>query len=110
MHAWYRQIIQTPLHEGFSLSQLKDGEYRAEMDFHMSLADRALGIRKIRALFEGLKEPDLLIQDLNDVFTARYLTGSIDLVYFDGQHYNIATYIFKLIAFSKPPTQHSFFR
>ena len=92
MHEWYRQIIQTPLHEGFSLSQLKDGEYRAEMDFHMSLADRALGIRKIRTLFESLKEPDLLIQDLNDVFTARYLTGSIDLVYFDGQRYHIADY------------------
>ncbi len=92
MHDWYSQIIHTPLHAGFTLSQLKDGEYSSEMDFHMSLADRALGIRKIRALFESLNEPDLLIQDLNDVFTARYLTGSIDLVYFDGQRYHIADY------------------
>lgn len=92
MHEWYSQIIHTPLHGGFSLSQLQDGEYRSEMDFHMSLADRALGIRKIRTLFESLQEADLNIQDLNDVFTARYLTGSIDLVYFDGQRYHIADY------------------
>ncbi len=92
MHEWYSQIIHTPLHDGFSLSQLQDGEYRSEMDFHMSLADRALGIRKIRTLFESLQESDLNIQDLNDVFTARYLTGSIDLVYFDGQRYHIADY------------------
>ncbi len=32
------------------------------------------------------------IQDLNEAATARYLTGSIDLVYFDGQCYHIADY------------------
>ncbi len=92
MKQWYQRIINTPLHGGFSLSQLPDGAYRSEMDFHMALADRALGIRKIRALFESLNDSSLHIQDLNEVFTARALTGSIDLVYFDGQRYHIADY------------------
>ncbi|MCL6237641.1 UvrD-helicase domain-containing protein [Acinetobacter sp. ANC 5033] len=110
MQEWYSQIIHTPLHDGFSLHQLNDGEYRSEMDFHLSMADRALAIRKIRMLFESLNEPDLQIQDLNDVFTARYLTGSIDLVYFDGQRYHIADYKSNFLGDQTAHYNHAYIR
>src|SRR5690606_37143243 len=92
------------------LHQLNDGEYRSEMDFHLSMADRALAIRKIRMLFESLNEPDLRIQDLNDVFTARYLTGSIDLVYYDGQRYHIADYKSNFLGDQTAHYNHAYIR
>ncbi len=34
----------------------------------------------------------MVMSDFNEAKSARYLTGSIDLVYFDGQRYHIADY------------------
>jgi len=61
-------------------------------------------------LFESLNEPDLQIQDLNDVFTARYLTGSIDLVYYDGQRYHIADYKSNFLGDQTAHYNHAYIR
>ncbi|MEQ6329291.1 hypothetical protein VLF92_13350, partial [Pseudomonas chengduensis] len=64
-------------------------EHLAEFPFYLSLSDHVLAIKRIQALFQ---EYGIDLLDLNEANSARYLTGSIDLVYFDGQRYHIADY------------------
>ena len=89
MQAWLADVLETPLHAGFQLKQLKVDEHLAEFPFYLSLSDHVLAIKRIQALFQ---EYGIDLLDLNEANSARYLTGSIDLVYFDGQRYHIADY------------------
>ena len=89
MQAWLADVLETPLHAGFQLKQLKADEHLAEFPFYLSLSDHVLAIKRIQALFQ---EYGIDLLDLNEANSARYLTGSIDLVYFDGQRYHIADY------------------
>ena len=89
VHDWLKEILAAPLQEDFSLEQLQQGAYLSEFPFYLSLTDVPLQIHQIQQLFA---EHDILMPDFNEAKSARYLTGSIDLVYFDGQRYHIADY------------------
>ncbi len=86
---WLLEVLATPLHGDFQLKQLVSGQYLAEFPFYLALSDRILTIKRIHQLYAeyGIEMPVL-----NEANSARYLTGSIDLVYFDGQRYHIADY------------------
>lgn len=87
--AWLAEVLQTPLNHGFQLQQLVTGQYLSECPFYLALSDRVLAMQRVQQLFEeyGIDMPELL-----EAKSARYLNGSIDLVYFDGQRYHIADY------------------
>ncbi len=86
---WLKDILRTPLSQGFRLNQLQQDQYLSEFPFYLALSDRVLAMTRIQQLFAeyGLNMPELL-----EARSARYLNGSIDLVYFDGQRYHIADY------------------
>jgi exodeoxyribonuclease V beta subunit len=86
---WLKDILRTPLYQGFRLNQLQQDQYLSEFPFYLALSDRVLAMTRIQQLFAeyGLHMPELL-----EARSARYLNGSIDLVYFDGQRYHIADY------------------
>lgn len=86
---WLEEILTTPLFAAFRLSQLSPEQHSAEFPFYLSLADRILGVQRIHELFQ---EYDIRMLPLNAANSARYLTGSIDLVFYDGQRYHIADY------------------
>ena len=89
VHDWLKRNSGCTLQADFSLEQLQQGTYLSEFPFYLSLTDVPLQIRQIQQLFA---EHDILMPDFNEAKSARYLTGSIDLVYFDGQRYHIADY------------------
>ena len=89
MHHWVHDILATPIQTDFALAQLEAKHYLSEFPFYLSLTDAPLQIRQIHQLF---LEHDMVMSDFNEAKSARYLTGSIDLVYFDGQRYHIADY------------------
>lgn len=89
MHDWVHDILATPIRADFALAQLEVKQYLSEFPFYLSLTDAPLQIRQIHQLF---LEHDMVMSDFNEAKSARYLTGSIDLVYFDGQRYHIADY------------------
>ncbi len=89
MGEWLAEVLTTPLHQDFQLNQLNEHEYLAEFPFYVSLSDHVLAIQRIHQLYA---EHGIDMLDFNPANSARYLTGSIDLVYFDGQHYHIADY------------------
>ncbi|WP_096910966.1 MULTISPECIES: UvrD-helicase domain-containing protein [Acinetobacter] len=86
---WLAEVLITPLDQGFQLKQLTSGQYLSECPFYLALSDRVLAMQRVQQLFEeyGIEMPELL-----EAKSARYLNGSIDLVYFDGQRYHIADY------------------
>ncbi|MFG0587257.1 UvrD-helicase domain-containing protein [Acinetobacter sp. YQ_14] len=86
---WIAEVVQTPLNQDFQLQQLSTGQYLSECPFYLALSDRVLAMQRVQKLFEeyGIEMPELL-----EAKSARYLNGSIDLVYFDGQRYQIADY------------------
>ncbi|HAV5381471.1 TPA: exonuclease V subunit beta [Acinetobacter baumannii] len=86
---WLQEILSTPLYQGFRLNQLQPEHYLSECPFYLALSDRVLAMKRIQQLFAeyGMEMPELL-----EARSARYLNGSIDLVYFDGQRYYIADY------------------
>lgn len=86
---WLKDVLQTPLHQTFQLNQLTEHEHLAEFPFYLSLSDHVLAIQRIHQLYA---EYGIEMLDFNSANSARYLTGSIDLVYFDGQQYHIADY------------------
>ncbi|OTG64545.1 exonuclease V subunit beta [Acinetobacter sp. ANC 3903] len=86
---WLNDVLQTPLHSDFQLNQLDENEHLAEFPFYLSLSDHVLAIQRIHQLYA---EHGIDMLDFNQANSARYLTGSIDLVYFDGQQYHIADY------------------
>lgn len=89
MGEWLAEVLTTPLHQDFQLNQLDEHEYLAEFPFYLSLSDHVLAIQRIHQLYA---EHGIDMLDFNPANSARYLTGSIDLVYFDGQYYHIADY------------------
>jgi exodeoxyribonuclease V beta subunit len=89
MSEWLQQVLATPLHQDFQLNQLTEHEHLAEFPFYLSLSDHVLAIQRIHQLYA---EHGIEMLDFNQANSARYLTGSIDLVYFDGQQYHIADY------------------
>lgn len=86
---WLQEILSTPLYQGFRLNRLQPEYYLSECPFYLALSDRVLAMKRIQQLFAeyGMEMPELL-----EARSARYLNGSIDLVYFDGQRYHIADY------------------
>ncbi|MCH7395649.1 UvrD-helicase domain-containing protein [Acinetobacter dispersus] len=86
---WLHEVVHTPLNQDFQLQQLDAGQYLSECPFYLALSDRVLAMQRVQQLFEeyGIDMPELL-----EAKSARYLNGSIDLVYFDGQRYHIADY------------------
>jgi len=86
---WLGEVLHTPLNQGFQLKQLAAGQYLSECPFYLALSDRVLAMQRVQQLFEeySIEMPELL-----EAKSARYLNGSIDLVYFDGQRYHIADY------------------
>ncbi|MFW1773706.1 UvrD-helicase domain-containing protein [Acinetobacter seifertii] len=86
---WLQEILNTPLYQGFRLNKLQPEHYLSECPFYLALSDRVLAMKRIQQLFAeyGMEMPELL-----EARSARYLNGSIDLVYFDGQRYHIADY------------------
>lgn len=89
MHDWVGEILNTPIQNEFRLSQLDQQNFLSEFPFYLSLSDAPLQIRQIQQLFADY---GLIMPDFNEAKSARYLTGAIDLVYFDGQRYHIADY------------------
>ena len=89
LHLWITQVLSTPLHDGLTLAQLQRGNRSHEFPFYLALADRRFDTDRIHQLFakHGLDLPKFDHAD-----TARYLNGSIDLVYFDGVKYHIADF------------------
>lgn len=86
---WLADVLQTPLNQGFQLQQLVAGQYLSECPFYLALSDRVLAMQRVQQLFE---EYDIQMPEFIDAKSARYLNGSIDLVYFDEQRYHIADY------------------
>lgn len=89
MGQWLAEVLATPLHQAFQLNKVSAPEYLAEFPFYLALSDHVLAIQRIHALYV---EYGIAMLDFNAANSARYLTGSIDLVYFDGQRYHIADY------------------
>ncbi len=87
--AWFDGVLKTPLHAGFQLQQVNAAEYLSEFPFYLALADHRLATQRIHQLFA---EYDLHMPLFNEANSARYLNGSIDLVFYDGQRYHIADY------------------
>ncbi|WP_151980471.1 UvrD-helicase domain-containing protein [Acinetobacter guerrae] len=86
---WLRQVLTTPLHQNFQLQQLQAGQFLSECPFYLALSDRVLAMRRIQQLFI---EYQIEMPDFMDAHAARYLNGSIDLMYFDGSRFHIADY------------------
>nr|WP_171458343.1 UvrD-helicase domain-containing protein [Acinetobacter sp. ANC 4178] len=89
MTEWLGQVLSTPLHQQFCLNQLSAESHLAEFPFYLALSNHVLAIKRIQDLYV---EYGIYMPELNMANSARYLTGSIDLVYFDGQRYQIADY------------------
>lgn len=89
IEGWLKDVLTTPILPNFQLGQLGVHEHLAEFPFYLALSDRVLTIKRIHQLFaeEGIQMPDF-----KDANSARYLNGSIDLVFFDGQRYHVADY------------------
>lgn len=90
MAQWMHEVVHTAVapRAGFSLSRLPAGSCLPEFPFYLALSDRPVQIRQI-GLFQ---RHGLQIEALNEANSARYLTGAVDLVYYDGQRYHIADY------------------
>ncbi|OTG84907.1 UvrD-helicase domain-containing protein [Acinetobacter sp. ANC 4648] len=87
--AWLQQVLDTPIHAHFKLKQLASDQHLAEFPFYLALSDRVLVIQRIHQLFD---EYQINMPDFKEANSARYLNGSIDLVFFDGKQYQIADY------------------
>ncbi|ENX10471.1 UvrD-helicase domain-containing protein [Acinetobacter courvalinii] len=100
---WLQDVVVTPLYQGFQLKQLLAGQYLSECPFYLALSDRVLAMQRVQQLFEeyGIHMPELL-----EARSARYLNGSIDLVYFDGQRYHIADYKSNYLGTAQADYQH----
>ncbi|WP_269914427.1 UvrD-helicase domain-containing protein [Acinetobacter sp. HY1485] len=87
--AWLFDVLNTPLHDDFSLSQLQQDHYLSEFPFYLAMTDKVFAVQRIHQL---LQEYDIHIPELYRAESARFLTGAIDLVYeYEGAFY-IADY------------------
>lgn len=89
MAEWLQDVLSTPILSHFKMGQLEPHEHLAEFPFYLALSDRVLAIKRIHQLFD---EHAIAMPEFKDANSARYLNGSIDLVFFDGQQYHIADY------------------
>lgn len=94
MQAWLSRILATPIHTGFALQQLSPQHRVAEFAFDLSLAARRLNVQALREMLNQHLQQQFAVQlpQFTEAPSARYLTGSIDLLYqFEGRFY-IADY------------------
>ncbi|WP_333664356.1 UvrD-helicase domain-containing protein [Acinetobacter guillouiae] len=89
MAEWLQDVLSTPILSHFKMGKLEPHEHLAEFPFYLALSDRVLAIKRIHQLFD---EHAIAMPEFKDANSARYLNGSIDLVFFDGQQYHIADY------------------
>ncbi|MFB2538649.1 MULTISPECIES: UvrD-helicase domain-containing protein [unclassified Acinetobacter] len=90
MQQWLKQILTTQLNpQGLTLQQLLPSQRFAEFGFYMGLADHALPHIEIQSLFQ---QHGIELAELSKAYTARFLNGAIDLVFFDGHKYHIADF------------------
>lgn len=89
IQVWLAEVLDTPILENFRLKQLSKAQRLAEFPFHLALSDRIFSIQRIHALFE---EYGISMPEFKTAFSARYLKGEIDLVFYDGQQFHIADY------------------
>lgn len=89
MSEWLEHILDTPIQSDFKLKQLASDQHLAEFPFYLALSDRVLAIQRIHQLFD---EYGIAMPDFKEANSARYLNGSIDLLFFDGKQYHIADY------------------
>ena len=87
--AWLQDVLSTPIFPDFELGQLQAHEHLSEFPFYLALSDHILTVQRIHQLFA---EENIAMPEFNHANSARYLTGSIDLVFFDGKQYHIADY------------------
>ena len=86
---WLSEVLDTPILNHFKLNQLSKSQRLAEFPFHLALSDRVFTIQRIHSLFE---EYAITMPEFKEAFSARYLKGEIDLVFYDGQKFHIADY------------------
>ncbi len=89
LQVWLKGVLNTPLHGEFRLQQLRQGTYLAEFPFYLALADHIFPVHRIQQLFA---EIGISMPEFNSANAARYLNGSIDLVYYADERYHIADY------------------
>lgn len=89
LQAWLAEVLKTPLHAEFRLQQLEPAAYLAEFPFYLALADHVFPVHRIQHLFA---EIGVNMPEFNAAHAARYLNGSIDLVYYADGRYHIADY------------------
>lgn len=89
VHDWLMGILSHSLHDHFCLKQLVKGSYLSEFSFYLALSDQIFSSQRIYKLFD---EYQIFIPVLNTADSARFLNGSIDLVYTDQGKYYIADY------------------
>ncbi|SPL68862.1 UvrD-helicase domain-containing protein [Acinetobacter stercoris] len=87
--SWLQDILTTPIQNDFCLNQLDNNQRLAEFPFYLALSDRVLATQRIHQLFD---EYGIDMPDFKESFSARYLNGSIDLLFYDGHQYHIADY------------------
>lgn len=107
LEEWFSQIIGAKTSSGFGLHTLKKGSYLSEMPFVLSLADRAFNTSKITQI---LADYGVVMPELNRSESARFLNGSIDLVYeFNGKYY-VADYKGNLLGHNYEDYSHESIR
>lgn len=85
---WLVRMVSTPIVEQMSLQQLPTTHYQRELKFQLALQQQDFNSPALEQLFEQYGIQLNLNQRLSD----RYLTGAIDLVFFDGQRYHVLDY------------------
>lgn len=97
IEAWLKQIVKTKINGDLSLNQLKKGTYLSEMNFFLSMADKVFLADKLHSI---LSEYGVNIPELNQAHSARYLKGTIDLIYMYNEKYYVADYKSNLLGSS----------
>ena len=94
MQAWLQQILNTPLHDDFRLSQLPRHARVAEFNFDVSVSAQPFQSQRLQHILNQHLQAQfgLSISELREAYTAHYLTGSIDLLYWHNSRIYIADY------------------
>ena len=82
------ETLQTERSPSCCLGHIPARHRQAEMKFAMSLKDENFDSSKITRLFKELEKMDMN----KAVYSARYLTGAIDLVFYHNGQYHVADY------------------
>lgn len=88
---WLNAIVSMPIikETDFCLCDIQQAHRLSEFDFFMSLSAQRFDTQKLHQLFlkYGIAMPMF-----ETAYTAQFLNGAIDLLFFDGQRYYIADY------------------